>query len=81
MALSTARELRKARPKFEQLDLDGNGTLEGDELSGLRDWILKMFVDPSNDKCLDAGQMARCAAALMVDAVHIWTDPCCCCLK
>eukprot|EP00656_Telonema_subtile_P018970 TRINITY_DN20306_c0_g1_i2.p1 TRINITY_DN20306_c0_g1~~TRINITY_DN20306_c0_g1_i2.p1 ORF type:complete len:356 (+),score=129.41 TRINITY_DN20306_c0_g1_i2:348-1415(+) len=33
----------KARKKFDQLDTDGNGMLEGDELVALSDWVWSSF--------------------------------------
>jgi hypothetical protein len=37
------KELKRARKKFEQMDADGNGTLEGDELAQLAVWVFDSF--------------------------------------
>jgi|EP00505_MAST-04D_sp_SCG-Rhode-Island_P001638 hypothetical protein len=34
---------KRARKKFDQLDADGSGTLEGDELNGLAAWVWSAF--------------------------------------
>lgn len=40
---SVAVALGRARVKFNELDLDGNGALEGDELVTLADWVWGQF--------------------------------------
>ena len=37
------KALRRARKKFDQLDADGNGKLDGDELSELATWVFSSF--------------------------------------
>ena len=37
------RVVMRARKKFDQLDLDGNGTLEEDELLRLANWVWNSF--------------------------------------
>lgn len=37
------KELKRARKKFDQMDADGSGTLEGDELQQLAIWVFGSF--------------------------------------
>ena len=37
------KELARAKKKFEQMDKDGNGTIEGDELGALAKWLFESF--------------------------------------
>ena len=41
MELEIAR--KRAKKKWDQLDADGNGVLEGDELNGLAEWVWTAF--------------------------------------
>ena len=34
---------KRAKKKWDSLDADGNGTLEGDELNGLAEWVWTSF--------------------------------------
>ena len=37
------KELKRARKKFDQMDADGSGTLEGEELKQLAEWVFESF--------------------------------------
>ena len=42
-AKQVEKELARAKTKFEQMDNDGNGTIEGDELGALATWLFESF--------------------------------------
>ena len=43
MAIVVDKMLMKAQKKFDKLDADGNGHLEGDELVELAEWVWSSF--------------------------------------
>lgn len=46
------KQLERAKKKFVQMDLDGNGVLDGDELLSLVDWVFDSF-HPGGEKMSD----------------------------
>ena len=42
-AVLIEKELRRARKKFDQMDADGNGTLDGEEMERLANWVFDSF--------------------------------------
>ena len=60
--LAEEKALAEAKAKFKEMDKDGNGTLEGAEITRLADWILTSF--HPNGKPVPAAQREKCSNAL-----------------
>ena len=50
--------MARAQKKFAQLDADGSGKLQGEELAALAQWVFASF-QPEKDPLLDDAELAQ----------------------
>ena len=52
------KAMARAQKKFAQLDADGSGKLQGEELAALAQWVFASF-QPEKDPLLDDAELAQ----------------------
>jgi hypothetical protein len=62
-------ELRRAREKFKEVDVDGNGTLDRDEVRHLAEWVLRSFLKSGQQNVvITQGQLEQEVDKLLAQA-------------